>query len=381
MSAQRQSSTRSAGNGKPTHRQMGGIEAKAKSFPLTKSYHVEPKPSRMSSAGKNTVIDGSELFATVDTLLVPEFNSKIYRFNPGLDLYPRLSKIALAYEKYTVRKLQVVFVPTRATTITPGSVYLAADFDPCEAPPGNISALSTYEVQSSTRLFDKCVLDIPPSRMHDGVRAKKMRCGPVAGDLSLYDACSIVVATFGCEDQIGIGQLWIHYELVLISPQVEPTRPVPVTISRGKFFSSYTLASGVPYVVPFQFDGVEPLDSPPAKKIVNGLGIQTVPDSLGSLIFPCGTFLVRCGMYTLVGSTLSSSTNIKILINGVIMEQATTSTSVLGGPTSISTAEYIGCELYLSFEEPTVLQVSLTMTGGTLLQTVPDGSFLTVQVV
>jgi hypothetical protein len=41
--------------------------------------------------------------------------------------------------------------------------------------------------------------------MFDGVQHKKVRCGPVGGDLQLYDAASIIVATVSCTDGSAIG--------------------------------------------------------------------------------------------------------------------------------------------------------------------------------
>lgn len=379
MSSQKKSSTRSASNGKSAQRQSGGIETRSKSFPVSKSFHVVPKPPRTSTAGRNTIIDGSELFATLDTQLEPEFSSNIYRFNPGLDLYQRLSKISLAYEKYTVKKLQIVYVPTRATTITPGSVYLAADFDPSEAPPSNISALSTYEVQASSRLFDKCVLDIPPTRMHDGVRAKKMRCGPVAGDLALYDACSIVVASFGCDDAVGMGQIWVHYEIVLISPQVEPSRPLPVTISYGACLNSTPLSSTIPVTLPYTFE--EPTPSESLSPLINGLGLTPVPDQTGVWMVPCGTYLVRAQATTIAAVTAAGSSRLTLFADTVAVKESLTFLTLSGGGTSASNQTQIGFETTLVLTEPTPVYVQLVMTGTTLLSAEAWGSYLTIQVV
>lgn len=374
MSAQRNSSTRSAPQGHPSRRQAGGLEISKRAMPIANSFHVLPRPPKTFSAGRNTVIDGSELFGDVESRTVPAFGVRQFRFNPGLVVFERLSKIASAFEKYTIRKLQIVYVPTRAVVTSPGSVHLAADFDPDDAPPSSLAALSTYEVQATSRVFDKCTLDIPPNRMHDGVRAKKLRCGPVAGDLALYDACSIIVAVFGGDDAPTLGQLWVHYEIVLISPQVEPSRPVPQNYTLARIPMTTTQNSGTPTTMEFGFWS-DPAD---VNATVNGLGLELDTTDLGLIHMPCGTFSLQARINYTTGSTLTGSALMELLVNGAVTQSSFGSFS---SPAAVSTRTDLTLEAFLRTEPDDSIKIRVTLIGGTVLNVNREGTSLSVTTV
>lgn len=196
-----------------------------RSVPAARTYHVESRPARINTGLRSTTIANHELIATVEGS--EDFTATRYAVNPGLLVYTWLSTQAAGWEKYRFKKLSFVYVPAQAVVTTPGSVYLAADYDPTTGPPTSLQGLSTYETQSNARVFESCSLNIPPKRMFDGVQHKRIRCGNVAGDLQLYDGCSFIFSTVSCNAQFPIGQLWVHYEVEFFSPQTEPTLLVP----------------------------------------------------------------------------------------------------------------------------------------------------------
>jgi hypothetical protein len=196
--------------------------------------------------------------------------------NPGLPVLPWLSPQAKSWEKYRWN-VTAHYVPSNAVTTTPGKIYLAADYDPVDAAPSTQAAISAYETQSNEVVHKSLSLPISTNRMFDGVQRKKVRCGPVGGDLQLYDGCSLIVATVNCNNTDPIGELFLEYEIELISPQIEPSIPVPPGKLLVTLASSQSLTTTVPAVVNFDTAEVE--------------GMPLV-ETDGAITLPCGTFLV-----------------------------------------------------------------------------------------
>jgi len=192
--------------------------------PSARQVHVRSRTPIIRTNTNSTIIDGHEQIATVSGSV--SFVTTKYQVNPGLGFYTWLSSRATGWEKYKLRKFEIMYVPAEANTTTPGSVYLAADYDPNDPPPSTLQALSTYETQQNGRVYNAMTLSLSPKRMFDGVQTKYVREGPVASDLSLYDAASFTFASISCANSNPIGQLWVRYVVELISPQTETSVPV-----------------------------------------------------------------------------------------------------------------------------------------------------------
>lgn len=295
---------------KPTPR--SSMPLSVRSVPAARTYHVEPRPARIKSGLKSTVISNHELIATVNGSVA--FTSTRYSVNPGLLLYTWLSTQAAGWEKYKFRKLNFVYVPAEAVVTTPGSVYLAAEYDPNTAPPSSLQGLSTYETQSNARVFEACSLNIPPNRMFDGVQHKRIRCGNVAGDLQLYDACNFVFSTISCAQLGPIGQIWVHYEVEFFSPQTEPITLVPsnYTFVNQVQTISGSLPVGVTYT-PIHY-ALNPA--------LPGLGLKrdsTIPNDPESDVYrlPCGSYRLDGNVSIgCVSGTGGASYSFGLFVNG-----------------------------------------------------------------
>lgn len=296
---------------KPTPR--SSMPMSVRSVPAARTYHVESRPARIRSGLKSTVISNHELIASVNGS--HEFASTRYSVNPGLLMYTWLSTQAAGWEKYKFKKLNFVYVPAEAVVTTPGSVYLAAEYDPNTAAPSSLQGLSTYETQSNARVFESCSLNIPPHRMFDGVQHKRIRCGNVAGDLQLYDACNFVFSTISCDQAAAIGQIWVHYEVEFFSPQTEPTTIVPpnYTFVNQVQTISGSLPVGVTYTtIHYQLNPV-----------LSGLGLtrdETVPDPEFDVYrLPCGSYRLDGNVAIgCVNGTGGASYAFGLFINGVL---------------------------------------------------------------
>jgi hypothetical protein len=247
------------------------------SIPAARSYRVQQKPPKVTASGRDTIIEGHELVGTVSGSV--SFSATRYRIQPGLSIYPWLSERAKGWEMYRFEYVDYVYVPSNAVTTTPGSVYMAADYDPSDPAPSSLSALSTYETQNNGRVFEKTALTLSVREMFRTSPGKKLRCGPVAGDLSLYDAGSISIATIDCSNTDPIGQLWIYYKVRLYSPQTEATTPLPASYSMFNLSTNQGVTSTADD--PIEFDEV----------IVDGMELGLPTNGVWTM--PCGAYEVQ----------------------------------------------------------------------------------------
>lgn len=354
---------------RPSHAKTG-LQVHTTSVPVAKNYYIQPQPAKTTDVGKNeTLIEGHEIFA--DAIGYEDFTTRGYNFNPGLAIYERLSQLALAYEKYKVRKLEVVYVPTKALVVTPGAIYLTAEYDPSESEPTTMNALSAYETTASGRAFEMVRLNIPARRMFDDVKAKRTRCGPVTGDLQLYDACKIIVSSIGSGDYGGTswGQLWVYYEIVLISPQVEPKARKALNIAMYNGTFQQTWSNAVREAVMFYY--------------LNTLsGLNIAPNAQGD------TFTPPSGMYRISGTlnmwTASSFTHqgvVELWKNGQPIpnyEPIQISTQFASATSETSQVSY---DWLLDCNGKDSFSIMATVTGTTAVGILANGTTLVVTVV
>lgn len=369
MSSQRPI-TRSGPYGSKNNPAKVGLKVHTTAVPLAKNYVIQPQPTRATDIGRNeTLIEGHEIFA--EAIGHDTFLSKGFSFNPGLALYERLSKLALAYEKYRVRKLEVVYVPTRAVTITPGAIYLTAEYDPSETPPSSMNALSSYESTASGRAFEMVRLNIPQKRMFDDVKAKRMRCGPVPGDLQLYDACKILVSTIGSGDDGGInwGQIWVYYEIVLISPQVEPKLRVANNIALYNSAVQQSYQSAVPSAVQWSY-----LDK--------RSGLLIVPNYIAdTLTPPCALLRFSGAINMFTASSFTHNGLIQLQKNGAAIADINDVEIATAYSSATSVTAQASFDWLVDCSGTDTFQIVVTVTGTTVVGVHSEGTFLVVQVV
>jgi hypothetical protein len=197
--------------------------------------------------------------------------------NPGLSSFTWLSQRALGWEKYKFLRLEFVYIPSTAVTSTPGSVYLGLDYDPTDAAPGSLGAMSSYESFEPQRVFLSKSILAKRNRMFDGVQYKRIRCGPVAGDLELFDGCSLIIATDNCSSAAAIGDVWVNYEIELVSPQTEPAVPKTSRLAMFNLSANMSLTSAVEKTLAYD------------EEIVNAFGVV---NTSGVFTLPCGTFRI-----------------------------------------------------------------------------------------
>ncbi len=247
-----------------------------KSTAIAAAYQFLPKrqvPSSKELGQGKVLVKGSEFISTINGSV--SFSATRIQCNPGLSTFTWLSAQALKYERYRWRKIHYEYIPAEAVTTTAGTIYMVADYDPTDAAPSSLSNLATYETQCEARVWSSCTLVVNERRLNDNIGARKVRCGPVAGDLSIYDGLSVSYGTISCANTNAIGQLWVHYEIELISPQTT-SNPTPNSLVQYNRSTNQTMATTVATVL--QFD-------------------QAIIDTL-SMTPATGVFTPPCGLYT-----------------------------------------------------------------------------------
>jgi hypothetical protein len=189
---------------------------------------INARPKIRSLKNGSTCISHKEfignIFSTAPTFTVALFQP----INPGLStLFPWLAQIAANFETYKFRKLRFHYL-TRAPTTTPGSIYIAIDYDPADPAPVNEQQLSTYEgcqnfaVWTESRLFiadEKALFSIGPKKF--------VRTGALIGveTPQAYDVGSLIIATSDSSGSFpqSWGKLWVEYECEFYTPQQNPS--------------------------------------------------------------------------------------------------------------------------------------------------------------
>lgn len=241
--------------GKSSKRKGGNRESfplRTVAIPLARNYEVKSRAPRVNTNSDNTRISGHELIGALSGTVGYGVN-KIY-VNPGLSVYTWLSQQAHGWEKYKFISLELIYVPSNAVTTTPGSVFLVADYDAEDPAPPDLQALSTYETQSSGKVYESVHLKPLFKRMNDVPGHKFIRDTAVAANLSLYDPCSFSVATVDCANTNPLGQLWVNYTVELISPQTQ--NRIPVVGGLAQFTGSAPAALTTAVASPVEFPDV-----------------------------------------------------------------------------------------------------------------------------
>jgi len=148
------------------------------------------------------------------------FASTTFVVNPGISAtFPWLSVIAANYESYKFNKL-CFQISTEKPTSVGGSLLMAIDYDANDAAPTTKSAIMAYHnavrcpVWSQTDyIADKPDLNKLPQHY--------IRSTTVSGtDLKTYDVGNLFVCTSGCADTTALGELYVIYDVELITPQL-----------------------------------------------------------------------------------------------------------------------------------------------------------------
>lgn len=144
-----------------------------------------------------------------------------YAVNPGLGgSFPWLSPIANQFESYLFKNLTFEF-ETQKSASTSGTVMLTMDFDAADAAPVNKTQFKSYNGSVRSAVWDECCFHAPSANLQKFGVQRYVRSGALGANLDIktYDVGNLFVATQGCADATAIGELYVVYDVELITPQ------------------------------------------------------------------------------------------------------------------------------------------------------------------
>jgi hypothetical protein len=140
--------------------------------------------------------------------------------NPGnVNLFPWLSAAASRYESYLFKRLRFSF-ETSASTVTTGYVLIAVDYDPLDPPPLTKTVAFNYESSVKGAVW-QCFTHNSASQNLTKRRTYFVGypTSPSA-ELADWDTGNLFIATGGLGSESPIGELWVEYEVELMTPQL-----------------------------------------------------------------------------------------------------------------------------------------------------------------
>ncbi len=155
-----------------------------------------------------------------------------YSINPGLShVFPWLAGIARRFESYLFRRLNFEY-ETQKSASTSGSVMLAVDFDAADPPPVGKQQLMSYHNAVRSAVWDECcyrsdALDLSKFGVQRYIRTGNLSPNQ---DVKTYDVGNLYLGTQGEADTSPIGELYVDYDVELITPQTGDDAPASVRI-------------------------------------------------------------------------------------------------------------------------------------------------------
>jgi hypothetical protein len=282
--------------------------------------------------------------------------------NPGLSAFTGLSTEANLYDRYRVLRWDIEYVPSNAVFTTAGIVYLAYDVDIGDGTPTTSAALTNYEGNVRDQVYEKICLRVPPNKVHEQVKSKKTRCGPIPGDYELTDVCTLLVATDDCANANDLGKLYLIYEIELLNRQYDIVARLPKNLNVRNLSANLSFTTGVAKNLDFD------------ESIVSGFDIS---DASGVYTLPCGAFLITGTVIFRDTASETFTSTVELLVNGVSTSPPQAQTTAEAS--TASNHQQAFC-FYASSADSFTIALSTTLTGAAgTLTAVGDNSRLAIQ--
>lgn len=158
----------------------------------------------------------SDIFGSV------AFSVQTLSINPGLSsLFPWLSILAPQFESYLFRSLKFDY-ETQKSASTSGSFMMAVDFDAADSAPVNKQQLMSFHNAVRSAVWESCQYSSDGPDLKKFGTQRYIRISNLAANLDVktYDIGNLVIGTQGEADTSAIGELYVEYDVELITPQV-----------------------------------------------------------------------------------------------------------------------------------------------------------------
>jgi len=150
------------------------------------------------------------------------FSSQSLSINPGIpSVFPWLSVMAKQFESFLFRRLKFDY-ETQKSASTSGSVMLAVDFDAADSPPTSKQELMSFHNAVRSAVWAECCYSSDEKDLQKFGVQRYIRSGSLGPNLDIktYDVGNLILATQGEADTSVIGELYVEYDVELITPQL-----------------------------------------------------------------------------------------------------------------------------------------------------------------
>lgn len=229
----------------PKKNKKNSTASKVRSAPVAKtqvSRNPAPKINRSYSNG-DVVVEHTEFLADINGST--DFTVNTYAVNPGLyTSFPWLYQMAQLYESYRFEKLEYEFRTESATTAT-GSVMAAVDYDPSDPAPTTKTQMATYRGYKRCAPWD----NMKQASIREDLTKRSsyfVRNGalPTGQDVQLFDVGNFFLATTKQASTAVVGELYVHYKVRLMTPQL--SNPGIGSALSGRYAFNAAVYSTVP---------------------------------------------------------------------------------------------------------------------------------------
>lgn len=172
----------------------------------------------MRADATKAVISHREYIADIPGSVLFDVNE--WSLNPGNPLiFKWLSQIAINYESYRFSSLTFHY-ETAVSTITPGTVMLAVDYDAADPAPSDKQGLMSYAQAQRSAAWSACAFNCRQGDLKKFAAERYVRGSSLpTGDPKTYDVGKLFLATQGNTDTTLLGELYVTYTVELRTPQ------------------------------------------------------------------------------------------------------------------------------------------------------------------
>lgn len=232
------------------------------------------------------------------------FVTSQFRIQPGSTrTFPWLSTIARRYDKYRINKLIFAY-ETDCSTSTAGTVMLVPDFDSSDSAPTNkVNALS-YQESVRGQAWTAFQSQISKQNLSASPQYYTAGGAPPSGtDPKLYQVGNLFLCTQGMASTAVVGELWIVYDITLITPDKSA-----LSFDKATVTASAGLTAAVPLGTAQTVAAFDNLDY-----TINALGTTLTFNQ-----FWRGNILWAIEGTVLTGATITGGTYVNVLFKDTI---------------------------------------------------------------
>lgn len=211
----------------------------------------------VKQSGDRIIVTHREFVRDIFSDINNDFAYDVFNISPiDPETFPWLSNLAVNYESFRFRKFDAHYEPTVATNIS-GKIVLAVDYDSADPTDNETKSTllqwgSSVDGQVWTPIHHHSSVSdlnkIGPTRFLNPLSSVPFQAGPLSNAGILYVATTSVMPAqlldfsvpSGGYVSYNLGELWIDYEVELITPQLQALDDMTAT--------------GVPRITETQFD-------------------------------------------------------------------------------------------------------------------------------